>query len=45
MQICLREICFYAATLQFEVQAKHISGETNRLPDYLSRWELDKQIK
>ena len=30
MQNCLREICFYAANLQFEVKAKHISGENNR---------------
>ena len=37
MQKILREICFYAANLQFEVKAKHISGENNRLPDYLSR--------
>lgn len=43
MQNCLREICFYAANLQFEVKAKHISGENNRLPDYLSRWEIDKK--
>jgi hypothetical protein len=43
MQNCLREICFYAANLQFEVKAKHNSGENNRLPDYLSRWEIDKK--
>ena len=40
MQI-LREICLYAANLQFEVKAKHISGQNNRLPGYLSRWEID----
>jgi hypothetical protein len=45
MQNCLREICFYAANLQFEVKAKHISGENNRLPDYLSRWEIDKKYR
>lgn len=45
MQNCLREICFYAANLQFEVKAKHISGENNRLPDYLSRWEKDKKYR
>jgi hypothetical protein len=33
------------ANLQFEVKAKHISGENNRLPDYLSRWEIDKKYK
>jgi hypothetical protein len=45
MQNCLREICFYAANLQLKVRAKHISGENNRLPDYLSRWEIDKKIQ
>jgi hypothetical protein len=45
MQNCLREICFYAANLQFEVKAKYISGENNRLPDYLSRWEIDKTYR
>jgi hypothetical protein len=45
MQNCLREICFYAANVQFEVKAKHISGENNRLPDYLSRWEIDKKYR
>lgn len=38
MQNCLRELCFIAAIHQFEIRAKHILGEENRLADYLSRW-------
>ena len=38
------QVLNYAANLQFEVKAKHISGETNCLPDYLSRWEIDKKL-
>ena len=45
MQNCVREICFYAANLPFEAKAKHISGENNRLPDYLSRWEIDNKYR
>jgi hypothetical protein len=26
-------------------QTKHISGENNRLPDYLSRWEIDTKYR
>lgn len=41
MQSCLREICFLAASHEFELRAKHISGVNNRLADHLSRWEQD----
>ena len=36
-------ICFIAATYEFEIRAKHIAGEKNRIADYLSRWNLDKK--
>jgi hypothetical protein len=45
MQCCLREICFIAATLEFEIRAKHIAGRENRIADYLSRWNLDKKYR
>ncbi|XP_033730957.1 uncharacterized protein LOC117320473 [Pecten maximus] len=41
MQGCLREICFHAAIHEFELRARHIEGELNRIPDHLSRWHLD----
>jgi hypothetical protein len=40
MQNSLRELCFVEATHEFEVRAKHIAGEVNRLADYLSRWHI-----
>ena len=40
LQACLREICFLAATNEFEVRAVHLAGAENRLPDLLSRWHL-----
>ena len=39
MQSCLREICFYAAIGEFQIRAKEIAGSSNRIPDYLSRWQ------
>ncbi|XP_021354869.1 uncharacterized protein LOC110451275 [Mizuhopecten yessoensis] len=41
MQACLREISFHAAIHEFELRASHIEGESNRIPDHLSRWHLD----
>ena len=38
LQDVLREIALYAAKYQFVVEAKHIMGITNRIPDWLSRW-------
>ena len=38
LQTLLREIAYIAATHQFVIKAKHISGVSNRIPDWLSRW-------
>ena len=38
MQACLREICFLAASFEFEFRCVHLPGVDNRLPDHLSRW-------
>ena len=43
MQDCLRELCYMAAVFQFEIRAKHILGEDNRLADFLSRWQTHKK--
>ncbi len=36
----LRELAYFAAKGEFQVRAVHISGESNRIPDALSRWHL-----
>ena len=41
MQQCLREISFQAATHDFQLRGRHIAGEENRIPDWLSRWHLN----
>ena len=38
LQDALREIAMLAAQHQFQIKAKHISGVSNRIPDWLSRW-------
>ena len=38
LQDILREIALLAAQHQFVIRAKHISGISNRIPDWLSRW-------
>ena len=38
LQDVLREIALLAAKHQFVIKAKHISGISNRVPDWLSRW-------
>ena len=38
LQDSLREIAMIAAQHQFLIKAKHISGISNRIPDWLSRW-------
>ena len=38
LQNSLREIALIAARHQFVIKAKHISGVSNRIPDWLSRW-------
>ncbi|VDI52487.1 Hypothetical predicted protein [Mytilus galloprovincialis] len=45
LQSCLREVCWIAAVNNFELKAKHISGCDNRLPDLLSRWDLDYKFQ
>ena len=38
LQDTLREIALITAQNQFVLKAKHISGISNRIPDWLSRW-------
>ena len=38
MQSCLRENCFLAAIGEIQIRAKEISGISNRIQDYLSRY-------
>ena len=40
LQKCLREICFLAATFDFQVTAEHKTGASNELADSLSRRHL-----
>ena len=40
LQNCLREICFLAASHQFEIRAQHLSGVDNRVADLCSRLHL-----
>jgi hypothetical protein len=42
---CLRELTFIAASLEFEIRARHLPGVTNRLPDLLSRWDLRGNVQ
>ena len=39
MQRCLRELWFLSALYDFDIDARHISGEHNSLADALSRWD------
>ncbi len=41
----LREIEFCAARNGFEVKSVHIPGVDNRIPDMLSRWEIDRALR
>ncbi len=41
-QACLREICYLCAKNHMILRGTHISGASNRAPDFLSRWHLDK---
>jgi len=38
---CLRELCYLAATFEFELRAVHLPGHANRACDLLSRWSQD----
>ena len=44
-QSCLREVCFFAAIHQFQIKGVFISGSENRIPDFLSRWNLNQQYQ
>ena len=37
---CIRELWLEVARKGFELRAIHLPGEENRVPDWLSRWEL-----
>ena len=39
LQTAMREIALIAAKNQFVIKARHIPGTTNRIPDWLSRWD------
>ena len=43
LSTCVRELWFLSSQHHFEIQAVHIAGIDNRLPDLLSRWHLDSQ--
>ena len=45
LQNALREIALLAARHQFIIKAKHISGISNRIPDWLSRWSEQEAKK
>ena len=42
---CLREIEMCAATREFEIRGNWISGISNRIPDALSRWDLNPSYR
>jgi hypothetical protein len=42
---CMREICYTSAIGGFQVRAEHIPGVDNRLPDLLSRWDLEPKAR
>ena len=44
MESALRELAYVTALGQCEIRAFHIAGVTNRLPDMLSRWDLDEKF-
>ena len=45
MRQCLREIVYLCAIFQCEINAVHIAGVDNRLPDLLSRWEIHPKFR
>ena len=42
---CLRELWLEVARYGFQLRAIHLSGEENRVPDWLSRWDLHNEYK
>ena len=45
LQNALREIAYIAAKHEFVIKARHISGISNRIPDWLSRWHEPESRK
>ena len=45
LQNCLREIQYLSAIYECEFKATHISGVTNRIPDLLSRWDINAKAR
>ena len=45
MQSCLRELFHICAKFDFEVRSCHISGISNRIPDFLSRFHLGASFR
>mgnify|MGYP006953835411 CR=1 FL=1 len=41
LSTCLREIAYICAISELEVKAQHITSESNRLADYLSRVNMN----
>ena len=42
---CLRELWLEVARFGFELRAVHLPGEENRVPDWLSRWDLSQKYR
>ncbi len=42
---CLRELTFLAVMDDFDIRATQISGISNKVPDILSRWDLDSTCR
>ena len=45
MATCLRELWLEVAEFGFQLRAVHLPGEENRVPDWLSRWELGQNYR
>ena len=41
LQACLREIAFIMCLNESEIHTVHIAGQSNRIPDFLSRWHTN----
>ena len=42
---CLQEVCFLAATHEFDIRAVHLPGVLNSEADVLSRWDVPSRAK
>ena len=45
LSTCLREIWLEVAKYGFELRAVHLPGEENRVPDWLSRWDVHENYR